>query len=138
MCAIILIYIYMKVGVIMKSIEFLNFREVIFCIVISFFILIILKSFLFFRKLSLECEYPIKLFDTMLKEFYLMFPKEVIMFRGDIYKRGMFVKITTLHKKIYEGEFIGFNGKDMICIVTKTAIVTNRIRNIKDIILIKK
>ncbi|WP_317366700.1 hypothetical protein [uncultured Tyzzerella sp.] len=128
----------MKVGVIMKSIEFLNFREVIFCIVISFFILIILKSFLFFRKLSLECEYPIKLFDTMLKEFYLMFPKEVIMFRGDIYKRGMFVKITTLHKKIYEGEFIGFNGKDMICIVTKTAIVTNRIRNIKDIILIKK
>ena len=128
----------MKVGVIMKNIEFLTFGEIIFCIIISFVIFIFLKAFLFFRKLSRECEYPIQVFNTMIKDFYLMFPKEVIMFKGNIYKRGMLIKVTTLHKKIYEGEFVGFNGKDMICIITKTAIVTNNIKNIKNIILIKK
>ncbi len=128
----------MKVGVNMKNLVFLSFGEVIFCLIISFVILIILKSFLFFRKLSKECEYPIQVFNTMIKDFYLMFPKEVIMFKGNIYKRGMLIKVITLHKKIYEGEFVGFNGKDMICIITKNAIVTNNIKNIKDIILIKK
>lgn len=118
------------------DIEFLTFGEVILCMIISFFILIFLKAFMLFRKLSRECEYPIKVFNSMVKDFYLMFPKEVIMFRGNIYKRGMLIKVTTLHKKIYEGEFVGFNGKDMICIITKTAIVTNNIKNIKDIILI--
>ena len=127
----------MKVGVIMDKIEFLSFGEIIFCIVISFFILIFLKAFLFFRKLSRECIYPIHIFDNMIKDFYAMFPKQSIMFKGNIYKRGMFIKITTLHKKIYEGEFVGFNGKDMICIITKSAIVTNNIKNIKDINLIK-
>lgn len=73
----------------------------------------------------------------MVKDFYLMFPKEVIMFKGTIYKRGMVIKITTIHKKIYEGEFIGFNGKDMICVITKNAIVTTNIKNLKDIFLLK-
>ena len=128
----------MKVGVIIKNIEFLTFREIIFCMVISFFILVVLKTFLLFRKLSRESEYPVKVFHNMIKDFYLMFPKQAIMFKGNIYRRGMIIKVTTLHKKIYEGEFVGFNGKDMICIITKTAIVTNNIRNIQDIVLIKE
>lgn len=118
------------------NIEFLSFGEIIGSMVLAFIILIFLKAFMLFRKLSRECEYPIKVFNNMVKDFYLMFPKDVIIFRGNIYKRGMLIKVTTLHKKIYEGEFVGFNGKDMICIITKTSIVTNNIKNIKDIILI--
>ncbi|MBS5793305.1 MAG: hypothetical protein KIC92_00925 [Clostridiales bacterium] len=127
----------MKVGVIMGNIEFLTFREIISCMIISLFILVFLKLFLFFRKLSRECEYPIKAFNSMIKDFYLMFPKDIVMFRGKVYKRGMFIKVITLHKKIYEGKFVGFNGKDTICIITETAIVTNNIKNIRDIVIIK-
>lgn len=120
-----------------KNIVFLNFSETIFCILISLFILLIIKAFSLYRKLSKECEYPLDVFKNMVKDFYLMFPKEVIMFKGTIYKRGMVIKITTIHKKIYEGEFVGFNGKDMICVITKNAIVTTNIKNLKDIFLLK-
>lgn len=120
-----------------KNIVFLSFSETIFCILISLFILIIIKSFGLYLKLSKECEYPLDVFKNMVKDFYLMFPKEIIMFKGNIYKRGMVVKITTIHKKIYEGEFVGFNGKDMICVITKNAIVTTNIKNLKDIFLLK-
>lgn len=127
----------MKVGVVMENIQFLSFSEIMFCLILSFIILIVLKAFIFFRKISKECEYPLQIFSSMVKDFYIMFPKEVIMFKGNIYKRGMFIKVVTFHKKIYEGQFIGFNGKNMICIITKNAIVTNEIKNIKDIILVK-
>ncbi|WP_250278666.1 hypothetical protein [[Clostridium] colinum] len=122
----------------METIEFLTFREIIFCIILSFIILIFLKVFLFFKKLFGDYEYPIKVFSSMIKDFYIVFHKEAIAFRGNIYKRGMIIRVITSKKKVYEGEFVGFNGKDMICIITKNSIVTNHIKNIKDIILIKE
>ncbi len=133
----VIIY-YESRGVILKNIEMLNFKEIVFCMIIAFLILILIKTFLLFKKLSRESEYPIKVFHSMTKDFYLMFPKQAIMYKGNIYRRGMIIKVTTLHKKIYEGEFVGFNGKDMICIITQTSIVTNNIKNIKDIVLIKQ
>ena len=123
----------MKVGAIMDKIEFLTFGEIIFCIVVSFIIL----NLLLFIKLSRECIYPIHIFHSMAEDFYTIFSKQPIMFKGNIYERGTLIKITTIHKKIYEGVFIGFDGKNKICIVNKRNIIINNIKNIKDINLIK-
>ena len=123
----------MKVGAIMDKIEFLTFGEIIFCIVVSFIIL----NLLLFIKLSRECIYPIHIFHSMAEDFYTIFSKQPIMFKGNIYERGTLIKITTIHKKIYEGVFIGFDGKNKICIVNKSNIIINNIKNIKDINLIK-
>lgn len=122
----------------MKNIEWLSFNEIIFCMILAFIILIIVNVISFFRKLSRECEYPLNLFDKFKKDFYVLFSKEVVMYKGLVLKRGMIIQVTTLEKNMYEGVFVGFNGVNMICIITNTAIVTKNIKNIKDIALINK
>ena len=48
-----------------------------------------------------------------------MFPIETIVFNGNVFKKGMTVKITTMQKKVFQGEFVGKNDMDIICILTK-------------------
>lgn len=63
-----------------------------------------------------------------------MFPIETIIFNGSVFKKGMNVRITTMQKKVFQGEFIGKNDMDIICILTNKHIIAHEIRKITEMI----
>jgi len=72
----------------------------------------------------------------IIQKCYRLFPQEMIQFNGETFKRGMKLKIVTMQKKIFEGEFIGCNEKNMLCILTNKYIVAHEIANIQEIQII--
>ncbi len=64
---------------------------------------------------------------------YALFPQEIVQFHGETYKRGMRIKVVTMQKKIFEGEFLGCNEKNMLCILTNKYIIAHEINNIEEI-----
>jgi len=62
-----------------------------------------------------------------------LFPIERLYFQGREFTRGMQVKIITIQKKIIEGEFIGVNEKDLVCIRTTTQIIVHQKEKIEEI-----
>ena len=63
-----------------------------------------------------------------------MFPIETIVFNGSEFRKGMIVRITTLQKKVFQGEFIGKNDMDIICILTREHIIAHEIGKIAEMI----
>lgn len=61
----------------------------------------------------------------------LLFPIDTFNFGGKTFKSGMFIRITTMQKKVIEGELIGKNNSDMLCIVTPNNIVAHEIDKIQ-------
>lgn len=73
----------------------------------------------------------------VLERCYAIFPLERFSFHGQTFRRGMKIKITTLQNKIFEGELIGFNTKNMVCIMTSRLIVAHELQNIREIVLLE-
>ncbi|MDD3570064.1 MAG: hypothetical protein PHY44_03060 [Lachnospiraceae bacterium] len=69
----------------------------------------------------------------VIKKCIAMFPVETIYFRGKVFTKGMKVRITTLQKRIIEGELIGKNEMDILCIVAGQHIIAHEIGKIEDI-----
>ena len=63
-----------------------------------------------------------------------MFPIETVVFKGNVFEKGMTVRITTMQKKVFQGEFVGKNDMDIICILTKNHIIAHEIRKITDMV----
>ena len=63
-----------------------------------------------------------------------MFPIESVSFNGTVFRKGMNVRITPMQKKVFQGEFIGKNDIDVICIVTKEHIIAHEIRKIVEMV----
>lgn len=70
----------------------------------------------------------------VIKKCKLLFPLETIDFRGKVFTKGAYVRITTLQKRIFEGEIIGKNEKNMICVIVGEHIIAHDIDKIEDII----
>lgn len=68
----------------------------------------------------------------VIKKCIDMFPVETIYFRGKVFTKGMKVRITTLQKRIIEGELIGKNEMDILCIVAGQHIIAHEIGKIED------
>ncbi len=69
---------------------------------------------------------------------YTLFPIDRFNFHGQVFTRGMRIKITTIQNKIFEGELLGFNSRNMICIMTSKIIVAHELKNIRDISLLEE
>lgn len=74
---------------------------------------------------------------SVMSRCYSMFPIDEIVFHGTKYTRGMKVKITTIANTYFEGEFIGGNDKNMLCIKTNKYIIAHELKNISDITIIE-
>ena len=70
---------------------------------------------------------------AVIKQCRNMFPLETVNFRGKVFTTGMIVRITTLKKRIIEGEIIGKNDKDILCIMTSQHIIAHELNKIEDI-----
>ena len=62
-----------------------------------------------------------------------MFPNDTLYFKGSSFKRGMRIRITTMKKRIIEGELIGCNSMNMLCIITPQHIIAHEINKIEEI-----
>lgn len=71
--------------------------------------------------------------NNILQKCYNLFPKDIIQFRGQTFKRGMNIKIITNQHKIIEGKLIGMNNQNILCIITQKYIIAHEINNIEEI-----
>ena len=70
----------------------------------------------------------------VIRKCIAMFPVETIYFRGKVFTKGMKVRITTFQKRIIEGELIGKNDMDILCIIAGQHIIAHDIAKIEDMI----
>ena len=70
---------------------------------------------------------------AVIRQCRSMFPVGTVNFRGKVFTTGMRVRITTLQKRIIEGEIIGKNDKDILCIITGKHIIAHEMNKIEDI-----
>ncbi len=95
-------------------------------------------------KLNKIIKNPMSLLDKsedlrqVIQRCYKLFPMEIVQLNGETYKRGMKLKIITMQKKIFEGEFIGCNEKNMLCILTSRYIIAHEMTNIQKIEILDK
>ena len=114
----------------------LAFDDIVYAALGALFITWIIRFIIKIRKLMKN---PMSFLDRsddirlVIQRCYKLFPNESVSFNGEVYKRGMKLKIVTLQKKIFEGEFIGCNEKNMLCLLTNKYIIAHEITNIEEI-----
>lgn len=111
--------------------------DIFFAAVAAFVITHLINRFLRFQKIlmgknSSGMDYSGINESVVMKKCSDMFPIETIYFRGKVFSKGMRVRITTLQKKIIEGELIGKNDMDILCVITGKHIIAHEINKIED------
>ena len=96
----------------------LSFNEILSALILAFFITIFIR---FLSKIKIVREYSYN--EKILEKFVQIFSKEEFEFKGIIYKKGMNIKITTINGKTHEGELVGFNYANNICIKTRKSLI---------------
>ena len=118
--------------------QYITAEELIYILVIAFFITWFIHNIMKFRHfMELGSENPaVKDIKKVLERCYAMFPLENVSFKGQTFKRGMHVKITTFQDKVFEGELIGTNYRNLVCIMTSRLVVAHELSNIRDITVV--
>lgn len=70
---------------------------------------------------------------SVMERCYKLFPLDKISFKGETFTRGMQIKVITINDTDFEGELIGGNTRNMVCIKTKKCIIAHEIQNIRAI-----
>jgi hypothetical protein len=81
---------------------------------------------------STEFDYAPRNRDSVLEKCYALFPTEYLRFNDELFKRGMQVRVSTYRNKFFEGQFVGVNKDNMICIVTQHRVVAQELNMIED------
>ncbi len=116
----------------------ISWDELIYGALLALCVTVMIKNFLRVRKIFnnarklAESDKPLDISNIMNK-CYSMFPISEIDFHGTKYTRGMKIKITTTANTNFEGEFIGGNERNMLCIKTKKYIIAHELKNISEI-----
>ncbi len=118
----------------------LTATDIVYAAVAALCITLIIRNFVRIHRImskAIKNAVPIKNdLKDVLERCYNIFPLEMFSFHGQTFKRGMKVKITTLQDKIFEGELIGFNSKNMVCVMTSKLIIAHELQNIREIVLL--
>ena len=115
--------------------QYITAEELVYIAVIAFFITWFIHNLIKFKKIMElgSDNTAVKDIKKVLDRCYAMFPLENVSFKGQTFKRGMRVKITTLQDKVFEGELIGTNYRNLVCIMTSRLVVAHELSNIRDI-----
>ncbi|MDD4844463.1 MAG: hypothetical protein PHU31_09040 [Anaerotignum sp.] len=115
----------------------LDWRDIILaaCIALVVFLVVKFLQKLFGKK---EQELGFKVRNMDMVDVYEkckeLFPIQNLTFHGKEFTRGMQIKIITIQKKIIEGELIGINKVNLVCIRTHNQIIAHQIEKIEEII----
>ncbi|MDR1639496.1 MAG: hypothetical protein LBC41_07295 [Clostridiales bacterium] len=72
----------------------------------------------------------------ILQKCYALFPNDIIQFQGVTFTRGMQVRVRTSQHKTFEGQLIGLNKENMLCLLTKRYIVAHELDKIEEMNLL--
>lgn len=82
---------------------------------------------------STEFNFNPKNLDEVIHKCYSLFPTDFIKFNGATFRRGMQVKVVTSQRKTIEGQFIGINQENMVCVITRESVVAQELDKIEEI-----
>lgn len=120
----------------------LNASDILYAAIAAFCLTLIIRNFVRIHRIMKQAVRTVAPdkddLKAVLDRCYTVFPLEMFSFHGQTYRRGMKIKITTLQNKIFEGELIGFNTKNMVCIMTSRLIVAHELQNIREIVLLEE
>lgn len=120
----------------------ITYEEVVYGAILALCLTVMIKNFIRVRQIlknakELAQKTQSAELGSVMSRCYSMFPIDEIMFHGNKFTRGMRVKITTIANTYFEGEFIGGNEKNMLCIKTNKYIIAHELKNISDITVIE-
>lgn len=122
--------------------DLLTVDDILYAAILAFFLTWIIttisKAFNIAVSFPVEFDYNSKDLNKLLQKCYVLFPKDIVLFHGKTFKRGMHVRITTTQKKTFEGRLIGINSDNMLCLLTSRNLVAQQIDNIADIITLER
>lgn len=109
---------------------------IIYAAFLAFIITNIILRFNSIRKIlknddELKMEYKGVDINAVLSRCKTMFPIDTIVFGGSVFKSGMTVKIVTMQKKVIEGQLIGKNNMDILCVLTSRHVIAHEIDKIE-------
>ena len=70
---------------------------------------------------------------NVLENCYRTFPIDSLSFNGAIFTRGTPVRIKTSRKTTIEGQFIGVNQSELVCLITEKSVIAQEIKAILEI-----
>lgn len=108
----------------------LTFEEILYAALLAFCITWFINNIIKIRAILKKATTINKDVAAVMNRCYALFPLDKMEFHGITFMRGMRVKITTTANTNFEGEFIGRNARNMICIKTKKYIIAHEINNI--------
>ncbi|GFI60990.1 hypothetical protein IMSAG049_00141 [Clostridiales bacterium] len=116
----------------------LSVYNYLYAAALALFITFVVTKFLRLREAIKNDELAMEVKNTdkheILERCAKMFPIETVIFNGKVFKKGMNIRITTMQKKVFQGEFVGKNDMDVICILTREHIIAHEVKKISDMI----
>jgi len=117
----------------------LTIQDWILTAIIAYFITRILLRISNFKKgiknikqrQMISMDYKIVDLEKLMAKCYELFPIDTIYFKGKAFHSGMRVRITTIQKKVIEGEIIGKSKMDLLCIKTQNQIIAHDLDKIE-------
>jgi len=74
-----------------------------------------------------------KQLEAVIKRCRRLFPIESLVWDGTTFKSGSTLRMVNDRDEIFEGEFLGINNDNMVCLVTAECIVAQQINAIAEI-----
>lgn len=114
--------------------------DIVFAAVAAFFVTVFIRTIISVNRKFKEDFNDIipDPLENILKKCQLIYPLEDFNFHGKTFRRGMKIKITTFQDKTYEGEVIGSNQSNTVCIMTSKLIIAYELHNIRDIVVVEE
>ncbi len=117
----------------------LTIQDWILTAIIAYFITRILLRISNFKKgiknikqrQMISMDYKIVDLEKLMAKCHELFPIDTVYFNGKAFHSGMRVRITTIQKKVIEGEIIGKSKMDLLCIKTQNQIIAHDIDKIE-------
>lgn len=113
----------------------LTWQDVFLAACLAYVITYIIRSFQRWIDRRVEKTFVVRSLDVpgVYEKCRELFPIEKITFQGKEFTRGMRVKVTTQHENIIEGELIGMNKMNLVCIRTNSRIIAHQLEKIQEI-----
>ena len=113
----------------------LTWQDVFLAACLAYVITYIIRSFQRWIDRRVEKTFVVRSLDVpgVYEKCRELFPIEKITFQGKEFTRGMRVKVTTQHENIIEGELIGMNKMNLVCMRTNSKIIAHQLEKIQEI-----
>lgn len=122
---------------IVAAFQSLGWKEVIFAACVAYVITYIIRTFQRIRSKKGEKVFVIRGgaadMTRIMERCRELFPIDRIRFDGREFTRGMQVRVKTIQHNIIEGELIGMNKVNLVCIRTQTQIIAQQLEKIEKI-----